>query len=133
MKRFIVIAAMLLLPVAAGAQTFNVDLEGDTGTGFATIQISGDMIDYSILTSGLTSPTEAIITDGDVTIDLGASFNAGSAVGETTSADAPAVAELLQEDTGRPVLQISAVTGRGLPDLVGGPNQVQVSASMTGL
>ena len=33
--------------------------------------------------------------------------------------DAPAVAELLQEDLNRPVLQISAVTGKGLPRLLG--------------
>jgi hypothetical protein len=92
MKRIILLAALLALPAAAFAQSYTANLSGDVGTGFATIQISGDMIDYSILTSGLTSPTEAIITDGDVTIDLGASFNAGSAVGETTSADAPAVA-----------------------------------------
>ena len=31
--------------------------------------------------------------------------------------DAATVAELLQEDTGRPVLLLSAVTGRGLPEL----------------
>lgn len=46
-----------------------------------------------IMTSGLESPTGAIITDGDITIDLGASFNAGSAVGDTTSADAGAVVD----------------------------------------
>ncbi len=33
--------------------------------------------------------------------------------------DADAVAELLEEDLGRPVLKISAVTGAGLPELLG--------------
>ena len=33
--------------------------------------------------------------------------------------DAAAAAELLAEETGKPVLQISAVTGAGLPDLIG--------------
>jgi len=32
--------------------------------------------------------------------------------------DAPAARELLQEETGKPVLQISAVTGEGLPELL---------------
>ena len=33
--------------------------------------------------------------------------------------DASAAAELLAEETGKPVLQISAVTGKGLPQLTG--------------
>jgi hypothetical protein len=92
MKRFIVLAAMLLLPVAAGAQTFNVDLEGDTGTGFATIIIQGSDINYTIITSGI-DPTSAALTDGSDTVDLGASFGGtGTATGTANSSMASDIA-----------------------------------------
>ena len=43
MKRFIACAALLLLPVAVGAQTYNVNLDGDTGTG---VEIILDVLKY---------------------------------------------------------------------------------------
>lgn len=91
--RVFVVAALLgLVPVAAAAQSYTANLTGDAGTGFATIQIAGDTIDYSILTSGLDSPTEASLTNGsDITIVLTTSFSGGSAIGETSSADAAEV------------------------------------------
>jgi len=45
MKRVIACIALLLLPLAAGAQTFNVNLDGEAGTGFAAIMIDGSDIE----------------------------------------------------------------------------------------
>jgi hypothetical protein len=92
MKRIIFLAALLVLPTAAYAQSYTANLSGDVGTGFATIQISGELINYSILTSGIENPSEATITGEGVVIPLTTDFNAGSAVGQTSSGDAPAVA-----------------------------------------
>jgi hypothetical protein len=92
LRVFAVAAVLALMPAIAAAQAFTANLTGDTGTGFATIHISGEEINYNILTSGLDSPNSAVITDGSITIDLGASFTAGSASGMTSSADAPDVA-----------------------------------------
>ena len=87
MKRFIACAALLLLPVAVGAQTYNVNLDGDTGTGFATIIIQGSDINYTIITSGLDpAPSSAEITDGSDTVDLEANFGGiGTASGSVSS------------------------------------------------
>jgi hypothetical protein len=91
--RVLAVAAVLaLMPAIAAAQAFTANLTGDTGTGFATINISGEEITYNILTSGLDSPTEARIQGEGVTIVLTTDFNAGSASGSTSSADAPDVA-----------------------------------------
>jgi hypothetical protein len=91
--RVLAVAAVLaLIPAIAAAQAFTANLTGDTGTGFASINISGEQITYNIVTSGLDSPNSAIITDGSISIDLGASFTAGSTSGTTSSSDAPDVA-----------------------------------------
>jgi hypothetical protein len=93
MKRVIALTALLLLPVVAGAQTYNVNLGGAAGTGFASVTITGDAIDYAIVTSGLDpAPTTATLTDGSDSVDLGASFGGtGSATGATNSAMASAI------------------------------------------
>ena len=63
--RVLAVAAVLaLVPAIAAAQAYTANLTGDTGTGFATIHISGEEINYNIVTSGLDSPTRAVITDG---------------------------------------------------------------------
>jgi hypothetical protein len=87
MKRIIVSVALLLLPMAAGAQTFNVNLDGGAGTGFATIIIDGSDIDYTIITSGLDpAPSSAELTDGSDIVDLAASFGGtGTAIGTVNS------------------------------------------------
>jgi hypothetical protein len=87
MKRIIACAALLLLPVAVGAQTYNVDLDGGTGTGFAAIFINGSDIDYTIISSGLDpAPTSAELTDGSDTVDLLADFDGtGTATGSVTT------------------------------------------------
>ena len=90
MKRIIAIVALLLLPMAVGAQTFNVNLDGGAGTGFATIIISGSDINYTIISSGLDpAPDAAELTDGSDTVDLGADFGGtGTASGTVNSASA---------------------------------------------
>ena len=87
MKRFIACAALLLLPVAVGAQTYNVNLDGDTGTGFATIIIQGSDINYTIIISGLDpAPSWAEITDGSETVEIEANFGGiGTASGWVSS------------------------------------------------
>ena len=87
MKRIIASVALLLLPMAVGAQTFNVNLDGGAGTGFATIIIDGSDIDYTIITSGLDpAPSSAELTDGSDTVDLVANFGGtGTATGTVTS------------------------------------------------
>jgi hypothetical protein len=91
MRRAILAAAcILLLPVVASAAAFTASLTG-AGTGFATIYINGDDIDYNIVVSGM-SPTAAVLSDGTNTIDLGASFTNGLAVGSTTDSMAGDVA-----------------------------------------
>jgi hypothetical protein len=94
MKRIIAVAAMLLLPLAAGAQTFNVNLDGEAGTGFATIIINGSDINYTIISSGLDpAPDSAELTDGMDTVDLGADFGGtGTAVGTVNSSSAADIA-----------------------------------------
>jgi hypothetical protein len=90
---FAVAALVALVPLAAAAQSFTANLNGDAGSGFASIAIAGETIDYSILFSGLEGATEASITNGsDVTIVLTTDFTGGSASGQTTSSDAPQVA-----------------------------------------
>ena len=61
MRRFLLTTAcILLLPALASATTFTASLAGDAGSGFGTIDISGNDIDYSILVSGF-APTTAIL------------------------------------------------------------------------
>ena len=90
MKRIIASVALLLLPMAVGAQTFNVNLDGGAGTGFATIIIDGSDINYTIITSGLDpAPNAAEFTDGSDTVDLGANFGGtGTATGSVSSSSA---------------------------------------------
>lgn len=85
MRRFLLTTAcILLLPALASATSFTASLAGDAGSGFGTIAISGNTIDYSILVSGF-APSAARLTRGGTTIDLGASFTGGAAIGSTTS------------------------------------------------
>ena len=85
MKRTLIAAAcILLLPALVHAAAFTASLTGGTGSGFATIYVVGDDIDYNILVSGI-SPTSAVLTDGSNTIDLEASFTAGTAIGSVSS------------------------------------------------
>lgn len=86
MRRLLLAAACcLLLPAVAQATAFSVTLTGDAGSGFATINVMGDDIDYNILVSG-SEPTSASLTDGSDSLDLGASFVGGSAFGSVTDA-----------------------------------------------
>jgi hypothetical protein len=78
-------ACILLLPALASAAAYTASLTGDAGTGFATINIVGDDIDYNIIVSGI-SPTGAVLTNGTDTIDLDASFTGGVAIGSVSSA-----------------------------------------------
>ena len=92
MRRTLLAAAcIVLLPGLVQAAAFTATLTGSTGTGFATIHVVGDDIDYNILVSGM-SPTGAMLTNGSDTIDLEASFTAGTAVGSVTSSMASDVA-----------------------------------------
>ena len=85
MRRFILAAAcILLLPAVAQATAYSVNLSGDAGSGFATIDVAGDDIDYNILVSGF-APDNAVLTDGTDEIDLEAVFVGGSAFGTVTS------------------------------------------------
>jgi hypothetical protein len=85
MRRFILAAAcILLLPAVAQATAYSVNLSGDPGSGFATIDVAGDDIDYNILASGF-APDTAVLTDGTDEIDLEAVFVGGSAFGTATS------------------------------------------------
>ncbi len=86
MRRLLLAAACcLLLPAVAQATAYSVTLTGDAGSGFATIDVAGNDIDYNILVSGFT-PTTAVLTDGSNDIDLGASFTGGTAFGTAASA-----------------------------------------------
>jgi hypothetical protein len=80
--------------MVAGAQVFNVNLEGTAGSGFASITIAGESIQYSIVTGGLDpAPSSAVLSDGSDQIDLGASFGGtGTAIGSTSSSSATDVA-----------------------------------------
>ena len=83
-RTILVLACIVALPVLATAQTYTASLAGDAGSGFGTISVTGNDIDYNILVSGF-SPDAAVLTDGANDIDLGASFTAGAAVGTATS------------------------------------------------
>ncbi len=92
MRRALLAAVcVLLLPAVASAAAYTASLTGATGTGFATISINGDDIDYNIVVSGL-SPNSAVLTDGTDTIDLEPTFMAGVASGAVTSSMAGDVA-----------------------------------------
>ena len=85
MRRFLLTTAcILLLPALAAAQTYTASLTGDEGSGFGTVAISGTTIDYNILVSGIAA-TSAVLSNGSDTINLGASFTNGAALGSTTS------------------------------------------------
>ena len=85
MRRFLYAAAcILLLPAVAHATAYSVTLTGDAGSGFATIDVAGDDIDYNILVSGF-APDTAVLTDGENEIDLEAAFVTGTAFGTATS------------------------------------------------
>jgi hypothetical protein len=92
MRRVLLAAAcILLLPALAAAQSYTASLSGTAGSGFGTITINGETIDYTILASGF-APNSAVLTDGSDQIDLGATFSGGAASGSTTSSLAPDVA-----------------------------------------
>lgn len=120
MKWIIVCAALVLMPVAVGAQTYNVNLDGDAGTGFAALVINGDAIDYTIISSGLDpAPTSAVLTDGSDSVDLGAGFGGtGTAAGSTTSSMASDIAASpadwsLEVSNGTDTLRGTLATGGG--------------------
>ena len=61
MRRFILAAAcILLLPAVAQATAYSVTLSGDAGSGFATIDVAGNDIDYNILVSGFAPDTRML-------------------------------------------------------------------------
>jgi hypothetical protein len=92
MKRTILAAAcILLLPALVQAAAFTATLTGDAGSGFATIHVVGDDIDYNILVSGM-SPNAAVLTDGTDAIDLQAAFTNGTAIGSVSSSQASDIA-----------------------------------------
>jgi hypothetical protein len=95
-----ILTAILLLPVAAVAQTYNANLNPgevlpdpgpDGATGFAVVTFAGTTVNYSILVSGLGDITAAHIHEGaagatgGVVVDLAASFVQGTAIGSTTA------------------------------------------------
>ncbi|MEX1311786.1 MAG: hypothetical protein AB1Z65_15275, partial [Candidatus Sulfomarinibacteraceae bacterium] len=85
MKRTIFTAAcILLLPALASAAAFTASLSGGAGSGFATIHVVGEDIEYIFLVSGM-SPSSAVLSNGTDTIDLQASFTAGTAIGSVSS------------------------------------------------
>jgi hypothetical protein len=89
MRRTLIAAAcILLLPALVHAAAYTATLTGSTGTGFATINVTGETIDYNILVSGI-SPTSATLSNGSDTIDLGASFIGGVAIGSVSSSFGP--------------------------------------------
>ena len=93
MKRLTIALALCLVPMVAAAGTYTASLAGDAGSGFANLMISGDTINYTIMTSGLNpSATSASMTDGHDTLDLDASFTAGSAAGSVSSSLAADIA-----------------------------------------
>ena len=116
MKRYIVCSALVLLPMAAGAQTFNVNLEGAAGTGFATIIIQSDDSNYPIITSGI-NPSSAELTDGSGTVDLQADFGGtGTATGSVTSGFASDIAanpSLWTLNVGNGTDTLSGTVGQG--------------------
>ena len=84
-RLFFAAVCCLLVPAVTHATAYSVTLTGDAGSGFATIDVTGDDIDYNILVSGF-SPDTAVLSDGENDIDLGATFVSGTAVGTATSA-----------------------------------------------
>ena len=86
------VACVLLLPVAASAATLTATLSGDGASGFAVVDIANQTVSYQIITSGLSSPSSAVITDGGSSLDLGATFVAGTAVGSVSDAMAADIA-----------------------------------------
>ncbi len=111
MNRALVTAALLLLPLAAGAQTFTASLSADAvvptpgpagASGFATVTVDGTSVAYTILASGVEGITAAHIHDGatgatgGVVIDLDAAFVGGTAFG-SVAADVAVVAAILAD------------------------------------
>jgi len=92
MKRTILAAAcILLLPALVQAAAYTATLTGDAGSGFATIHVVGDDIDFNILVSGM-SPNSAVLSNGTDTIDLNAGFTGGTAIGSVFSSMASDIA-----------------------------------------
>jgi len=96
----LVAAAVTLLPVAASAQSYSASLSGDAvvpgpgaagATGIATMAVDGTTVMYSLLFSGVDSPTSAHIHEGaagetgGVVLDLDPTFTGGAASGSVTA------------------------------------------------
>lgn len=92
-KLILTIAFSLALPLAAGAQTLTATLSetseatGSGAAGVAILNFSGAEVRYSVLVSGVASPTAAHVheLDGDVVLTLSESFVAGTATGTATA------------------------------------------------
>lgn len=104
---------LILFPFALGAQTLTVTLSGANevgggdpdGAGIALVTFDGTQVTYTILVSGIDSPTMAHIhegaagVNGDIVVDLQTAFVGGTASG-TVSADAATVAAILSNPSG---------------------------------
>jgi hypothetical protein len=88
MKKVGLIVAVLLtaLAGAASADYLSADLSGAGGEGFASLVTDTTQVTYTILTSGVGTPTGAEIRQGATTVlDLGATFDFGAAAGSATA------------------------------------------------
>ena len=113
MRKLLILTALVLVPLAAGAQTFSASLSGDAvvpgpgadGTGFAVVTFEGSDVSYSVITSGLGTITAAHIhagaagQSGPPEIDLSPSFVNGTATG-VVSASAGDIAAVVGNPAG---------------------------------
>lgn len=113
MKRILILIAAMLLPLAAGAQTFSANLSGANevgggapqGAGVAVVTFDGTAVTYTILVSGTDAPTAAHIhtgaagVNGDIVLNFQPSFVNGTAAG-TVNAEAAVVSQILANPAG---------------------------------
>ena len=93
MKRILILlAALALAPAVASADDLSATLSGN-GQGFASIVTGNGSVGYTIVTSGIGTPNQAVILVGNsVVVDLAANFSNGVASGTTnTNADLAAL------------------------------------------
>jgi hypothetical protein len=89
-KSFLILAALLTAFAGqASADFLSADLAGAGGEGFASLVTDGDQISYTILTSGVGTPSGAAINQGGAQVfDLQADFDFGAAAGSVAASAA---------------------------------------------
>lgn len=110
MKKILcLLGVLLLVPAVALADDLSATLSG-TGQGLAVLQTGNGQISYTIITSGLGTPTSAVVLQGNnPVLDLGATFSNGTAFG-TVNADNGLISDM-ETNTGNYSVRVTSQFG----------------------